>query len=357
MILSENIVKIKIGKLGRLGTKMRSNYYLTAISRLFYTIILTTLLISCDSNNHETAQNNPQQSESQPLSTVSSETPEHHLAIVLQESKTLFGTLNLECATFSQSLIDFIDNKTERSIQTTYRDWNSCHEAYINTRLLRALTKELEILHPELDTEIVSDSSIRHSNHSKLDKFPMLPGYLDSVESYPYSGLMHSDSELSYASLIEEHQLGDEAYVAIGFHAIEFMLVGEQATTSLRLKDYTPNGEKQNDKLVKRRSKYLSLLGQILAEDIQNLSDKWKPETGYYLNQLNLISSQRLDYVLRNLIEVEIQAVQKIREMQKASPARVIHDTEFTLTSREELAKRIKQKIIPPTSNGQVEKP
>jgi hypothetical protein len=103
---------------------------------------------------------------------------------------------------------------------------------------------------------------------------PFLPGYIDSIPLYPYSGLIHEkDIPIGARALLGQHRLMDEDSAALGFPVLEFFL------WRLPIDDvWQLNGNAEANKLIERRHQYLRLATRMLMADLSAVSARW--ETG-----------------------------------------------------------------------------
>lgn len=121
----------------------------------------------------------------------------------------------------------------------------------------------------------------------QLNAWPMDEGYIDYVEGAPNSGIINMIDEYPQITtdlLIELNEAGGETNVSTGWHAIEFLLWGQDLNAagpgSRPFEDYSvnPNAE--------RRAAYLAVVTQLLIDDLQSMVDAWAPNvSGNYRAQ------------------------------------------------------------------------
>lgn len=109
-----------------------------------------------------------------------------------------------------------------------------------------------------------------------IDAAPMLPGYLDSVEGYPNSGLIHSEMNLDLNTLKDEHQFSDQLYLTLGFHPFEFILQGDPSSPIAAWRRFVSEGTEKQKSAAQRRTTYLSLLANNLRSDIRQQALLWQ---------------------------------------------------------------------------------
>lgn len=117
----------------------------------------------------------------------------------------------------------------------------------------------------------------------ELNSWPLDEKYIDYTRDDAKSGLVNDPQiKLSKDEIAKRNTEGGEANVSTGYHAIEFLLWGQddpdqskktQGTRSFE--DYTT---KEN---ADRRKEYLELVTELLVDDLQKLVDAWAPGSAY----------------------------------------------------------------------------
>ena len=112
-----------------------------------------------------------------------------------------------------------------------------------------------------------------------INAWPVNEAFIDYVEGKPDSGVVNTATvEITEKTLKEMNQQKDEADVGVGWHAIEFLLWGQDfSTTGPGNRPYTDYsaGTSNND----RRRAYLSTATKMLADELQALAPQWNPAT------------------------------------------------------------------------------
>jgi putative iron-regulated protein len=112
----------------------------------------------------------------------------------------------------------------------------------------------------------------------EINAWPMNEAFIDYVEAKPDAGLINGNDSLDMVALTSSNQKSDEANVTTGWHAIEFLLWGQDL--SLDGPGQRPHtdyiaGQANND----RRRKYLTVVTAKLVEDLSTLEAAWAPAT------------------------------------------------------------------------------
>ncbi|WP_019561085.1 imelysin family protein [Caldimonas manganoxidans] len=117
-----------------------------------------------------------------------------------------------------------------------------------------------------------------HGPEGRLNAWPMDESYVDYVEGRPDAGLINDRKQpLTKKALIELNERGGEENIATGWHAIEFMLWGQDLSETgpgdRSFEDFI-DGKRPN---ADRRRTYLRLITEILIEDLTSLVRAWAP--------------------------------------------------------------------------------
>lgn len=193
----------------------------------------------------------------QPQTQASSDLISSKLASELEA--TLLDAVNQSIALTetSKSFLEAPSEKTHTSVQQQYK---RAHSAY------------------RLAAVVLYLSSGTVQANSMIDAFPMLPGYLDSVEGYPSSGLIHSEVSIDLVTLQGEHQFSDELYLTLGFHPFEFILNGDPSAPIPAWRRFAIEGTDKQKAAAQRRAEYLLLIADTLQADIQQQLNQWQQE-------------------------------------------------------------------------------
>lgn len=265
------------------------------------------------------------------------------LLTLLQSS---YQALSDSATTLNQAVQRFVDKPSLEALNSALAVWDSSHQHYLVSRASIPPSWQ----HPALDQQ-QSSPKVIHPIAIRLDQQPMLNGYLDSVEGYPKSGLIHSEIALDRQTLNAEHQFSDPAYVALGFHALEFMLKGDTGDHHSRLKDYlsqnrsndqqiNENSETTEQLAIQRRKQYLTLLAQQIAEDLELLAQAWQAPEGYYFQQLSRLDRTAHQDYLTQIRQAYSQATQRIGDL-----AEDAHIDAATLSARRQLIQSLEDTI------------
>jgi len=179
---------------------------------------------------------------------------------------------SLETAEELQGAIEeLIANPSEANLEAAQDAWLAAREPYGQTEGYR-------FYDGPIDDE---DGPEGQLNAWPLDEF-----YIDYVDGDSDAGIINDpetyptiDAEL----LISLNELDGDANISTGYHAIEFLLWGQDLTEGAgagerEFTDYVTDGTGTNDNQ-DRRGTYLSVVTQLLIDDLQSMVDEWAPDT------------------------------------------------------------------------------
>lgn len=137
-----------------------------------------------------------------------------------------------------------------------------------------------------------------------LNSWPLDEGYIDYVSTAPTSGIIGNlkDYPVISAELLNSlNELDGEKNISTGYHAIEFLLWGQDFYTDgpgqRSYLDYVdaPNAD--------RRRTYLNVLGDLLVDEVSVLETQWRPSEGNYRAQFeSLKDTAALKKILSGVI-------------------------------------------------------
>jgi putative iron-regulated protein len=112
----------------------------------------------------------------------------------------------------------------------------------------------------------------------RLNAWPMDEAYVDAVKGKPNAGLVNNrKAVISKKALSAANERGGEENIATGWHAIEFLLWGQDLRADgpgERPFDDFVDGKAPN---ADRRRQYLSVVTELLVDDLDGLVRAWAP--------------------------------------------------------------------------------
>ena len=123
-----------------------------------------------------------------------------------------------------------------------------------------------------------------------INAWPLDEAYIDYVEGDPDAGIINNpglfptiDADL----LVSLNEQGGEANISTGWHAIEFLLWGqdlsEDGAGQRPVEDYTTNANAD------RRSEYLAVASDLLIVHLTDLVAAWEPDSPNYRSEFEAL--------------------------------------------------------------------
>jgi putative iron-regulated protein len=110
-----------------------------------------------------------------------------------------------------------------------------------------------------------------------INAWPLDEGFVDYVEGDPEAGIINDPQQRIDAQALEDlNELGGEKNIATGYHAIEFLLWGQDLSQDgpgdRPHTDFVDDGTATHQD---RRRAYLATASELLVEHLQGLVDAW----------------------------------------------------------------------------------
>jgi putative iron-regulated protein len=133
----------------------------------------------------------------------------------------------------------------------------------------------------------------------RINSWPVDESYIDSVRDRPLSGIVNDASvPITAAHLRNLNARGGEENIATGWHAIEFLLWGQDfdpaGPGSRSYEDYV-DGKAPN---AARRRAYLRVVSAVLLHDLKTLVRAWTPGLANYRAQFERAGEEALRRML-----------------------------------------------------------
>ena len=162
-----------------------------------------------------------------------------------------------------QAIDAFIANPSQATQDAARKAWLNAREFYGQTEAFR-------FYDGPIDNE--------DGPEGQINAWPMDESYVDYVVGDEKAGLINNRSEaITKERLAELNEHDGEENISTGWHAIEFMLWGQD------LNDNGPGAHPFTDFIdgkapnADRRRQYLQVVTELLLEDLQSVADQWKP--------------------------------------------------------------------------------
>ncbi len=168
-------------------------------------------------------------------------------------------------------------------------------QAWLDARVLYGPTEAFRFYDGPIDNP-------EDGPEGQINAWPLDESYIDYVEGDTAAGIINDAAgvpEITTDVLVAANEDGGETNISTGWHAIEFLLWGqdlsEDGAGARPLTDYTTSPTAE------RRGTYLSLLADLLVGDLSGVRDQWDPEGGGYRDELLADPSQAMAYIFRSM--------------------------------------------------------
>jgi putative iron-regulated protein len=183
------------------------------------------------------------------------------MAFALYDDSYL-ATLSLQSA-----IINFASNPTAQNFE-------ACKSAWLAAREIYGLTETFRFAEGPIDNEADGPEGL-------INAWPMDEAYVDYVVGNDNAGIINNPltyPTIDATTLLNANENGGETNIALGYHAIEFLLWGQDlsATTAGNrpYTDFITGGSASNQS---RRLSYLVVAADILVAGLQQVRDAWDP--------------------------------------------------------------------------------
>ena len=166
---------------------------------------------------------------------------------------------------------------------------DKCRQAWLASREPYGLSEAFRFSNGPIDNEGLEGA---------INAWPLDESYIDYVRGNEQSGIINNSKDypkINKGTVLKLNEQGAETNISTGFHAVEFLLWGQdQEDTSLKtpgdrsFKDFTdaPNAE--------RRAAYLKITIDLLVEHLETICKEWDPQIkGNYLERYKGINHDK----------------------------------------------------------------
>lgn len=184
-----------------------------------------------------------------------------------------------------QSIDAFIASPSATTLDAARKAWLAAREPYGQTEVFRFYGGPID-----------DDKDIE----GRLNSWPLDEAYVDYVKGKPNAGIINNPKiALDIDRLIKLNAKGGEANVATGYHAIEFLLWGQDFNAKgpgTRPHTDFVDGQGAN---AERRRLYLKLVTDQVVADLQALEKQWAPGSSNYRARF---LAEKPDVALRKIL-------------------------------------------------------
>lgn len=183
------------------------------------------------------------------------------------------------CATLQRDIQSFLVSPSDETQIQAQNSFLPCYQAWTNNALFFQQPMDL------------SDKKTFNTLVDLIDTRPFLPGYIDGIPEYPFSGLVHElDMPVNAGNLRSQHRLMDEESASVGFPVIEFFLWKVPADVHWQEND-------DNANVVERRRDYLNVASELLMEQLTQAVVRWQENNHFS----ELPERAQMSYILKSM--------------------------------------------------------
>ncbi len=172
-------------------------------------------------------------------------------------------------ATEMQAAIDaFLADPTDATLAAAKEAWLTARDDYGPTEAFRFYDGPID--------------NPANGPEGQINAWPMDEAYVDYVDGDATAGIVNDTAgypDITVDVIVEANEQGGETNISTGWHAIEFLLWGQDLSAEgpgeRPLTDYTTEAN------AARRATYLQLTTQLLLDDLASVADQWAPEGAY----------------------------------------------------------------------------
>jgi putative iron-regulated protein len=182
----------------------------------------------------------------------------------------------------------FVADPADATLAAAKQAWLSARDDYLPTEAFRFYNGPIDdpIDGPE----------------GQINAWPMDEAHVDYVEGDPDAGIVNDVAgypRITTRVLTEANERGGETNISTGWHAIEFLLWGQDTNPNgpgnRPVTDYTTADN------APRRGEYLQLATDLLVADLTGVRDEWDPEAGDYRERLLDNPRRAIRYAMRGM--------------------------------------------------------
>ncbi|HEY4344999.1 MAG TPA: imelysin family protein [Parvibaculum sp.] len=173
--------------------------------------------------------------------------------------------------TMQKAINAFLANPNDKTLAAARKSWLDAHIVYSYTEAYRFYQGPIDFAKNKEGDE---------GPEGRLNAWPLNEAFIDYTKGDPKSGIINDTSiKISQKSIRDRDQVSDEADVTTGFHAVEFLLWGQDLSATgpgaRPASDY-----KKGDAIKDRRRLYLTTVTDGIVEDLLWLSAQWDMNNG-----------------------------------------------------------------------------
>lgn len=167
------------------------------------------------------------------------------------------------------TITEFLADPTDEKLDAAKEQWLVARDAYGPTEVFRFYDGPID--------------NADDGPEGQINAWPLDEAYIDYTVDDDTAGIINDAEnilEITTEVLVDANENGGETNISTGWHAIEFLLWGQDVSDDgpgdRPVTDYTTANNAD------RRSTYLTLLADLLVDDLSGVRDQWNPDEGDY---------------------------------------------------------------------------
>jgi putative iron-regulated protein len=264
---------------------MKTSLLKTTVKAL---LLSSVFIVGCSSDDND--------SEGQ-QGVQSSEFIETYAKIVAANYDDAYTTAN----TMKGQIDAFIANPSEATLKTARDSWLYARDFYGQTEAFREANGPI-------------DNEDLLGTEGQINAWPLDEGYIDYVTGQMGTKIQNGligdvNFELTEANIINKNELGKDDNISTGWHAIEFLLWGQDLNydpvnhtpTNFSGSGDRPFTDYTTEEFAARRKQYLQIVTDLLVNDLKDLRDTWATGGSYRTAFAQLEESVALTNILNGI--------------------------------------------------------
>jgi len=229
------------------------------MKKLIFVFAATLIVVACKKKDDETTTTTPD-----PYATQKTQLKTTYADIAFAS----YDDALIAAEDLNDALIALADNPSQSTLDDAKQAWLESREAYGESEIFRFVDGPID--NPSDGPE------------GLINAWPMDEAYVDYVDGViPAGGIINNlitYPTITIPVIIGANEFGGETNISAGYHAIEFLLWGQDlSTTGAGNRPYTDYVSTVAGSTQERRGTYLKHLGTILVEALQQVRDAWNP--------------------------------------------------------------------------------
>jgi putative iron-regulated protein len=263
------------------------NDFKFSIPALKGVLTLSLIMVSC---SHGLAAKPGIHSANKKLATLV--VSEHVKLISMSYADAINGAKDLQSA-----VKKFTANPNKQNQDAAKESWKLARKSYSKTEAFRFYGGPID--DPQKGPE------------GLLNAWPLDEAYIDYVKDGPKAGIIQNPEQFPSINrdlLLSLNEKDGEKNISTGYHAVEFLLWGQDFSTTSpgtrSYKDYDPAA----NKFAERRSIYINLLCDLIVEHLEQVASQWSSKTknSYQRVFLKQPTSEALQKIFTGLVTLSV---------------------------------------------------